>query len=98
MVRGFRLCFPKLIDVFDSQCREPVSLRVFGPILRLHTAETQNSPPACFFLFLIYGLLLRKTYNLPPPLITFTAKKSLGPLSRDDFFCDLGIVHFTQVL
>ena len=98
MARGFRLCFPKLIDVFDSQCRPLVSLRVFVPLFRLHTAETENSPPAFFFLYFIYGLLLRKSYHLPPPLITFTAKKSLGPLSREEDFCDFGIVHFTQVL
>ena len=84
--------------MFDSQCRLLVSLRVFGPLFRLHTAETQNSPPAFFFLYFIYGLLLRKSDHLPPPLKADHPAKALWPLSRDEDFCDLGIVHFTQVL
>ena len=71
---------------------------VFGPILRLHTAETQNSPPAFFFLYFIYGLLLRKSDHLPLPLFRCRLTKSLGCGSRDVFFSEFGIVHFTQVL
>ena len=98
MARGFRLCFPKLIDVFDSQCHVPVSLRVFGPLFRVHTAETENSPPAFFFLFFIYGLLLPKSDHLPPQKKPNSAISMRILAWRSLFFCDFGIVHFTQVL
>ena len=45
---GFRYLFSKLIDLFDSQCRLPISLRVFGPLFRDRTAEIDHSPPVVF--------------------------------------------------
>ena len=84
--------------MFDSQCRPLVSLRVFGPLFRVRTAEIENSPPAFFFLYFIYGLLLRKSDNLPTSFYRTRHVRMRILAWRSLFFGDFGIVHFTQVL
>ena len=45
--------FPKLIDVFDSQCHVLVCPFAFGGLFLILTGETENSPPVVFFRFFI---------------------------------------------
>ena len=60
--------FPKLIDVFDSQCHVLVCPFAFGGLFLILTGETENSPPVVFFRFFIQVILIRKSDHLPPLL------------------------------
>ena len=64
--------FPKLIDVFDSQCHLLVCPFVFGGLFLILTGETENSPPVVFFRFFIQVILIRKSDHLPPLIKPYT--------------------------
>ena len=78
--------FPKLIDVFDSQCHLLVCLFAFGGLFLILTGETENSPPVVFFCFFYLGDSYSKKWSFASPFkrVQFTCQAF-----NIVIFCDL---------